>query len=165
MQLLFSYPTIEIKCQHHVGKILTHYLKQNNNEVLNRNHFYGALLKGLLEPFNPDWDYSKLCHHYQSKLSISISESEMNRYGGGLSPSSTQFFNNTVDKAFEHSLFSDVRYLRAEGYNEEDAIYGGLAMNGLTVDDYSYNAAHSAVYRFSQSYKDEKLIKFLGGKK
>lgn len=151
-QLLFNYPKIEIYCEPHVSKLLNRFLKQNGNQVLNTKHWYGALLKRLLQKHNPNWDYSSLCRHYTAKFIIEISESEMQKYGSMLSPANTKLFNNTVDSAFEFSMYHQVSLYRAMGDTEKDATYKALAWHGLTEDDYSYEAAHMAVYRYNEQY-------------
>jgi len=147
-QLLIGYPTIEIYCQPHVAKLLDHFLKRNGNQVLFSNHWSACLLKHMLQKHNPDWDYEPMKEKYCAKFSIEINEYEMQTRGSMLSPKRTVEFNTLVDKHFEETLYYHVELQRANGHTLEDSIYMGLAAHGLTDDDYSWEAANSAVWRW-----------------
>jgi len=151
-QLIFNYPKIEVKCEPHIAKLLNRFLKNNNNQILNRNHLFGATLKNLLQPYNSNWDYSTLPGTYTSLFSIYVSESEMKKIGAGLSPANTIIYNNNVDKAFEYSLFHKVESLWIGKTTKKDAILQALEWHGLTDEDFSYEAAHMLVYRYKTDF-------------
>jgi hypothetical protein len=147
-QLLIGYPTIEIYCQPHVAKLLDHFLKRNGNTVLFSNHWSACLIKHMLQQHNPNWDFEPLKEKYCAKFIIEISESEMQKRGSMLSPKRTIEFNTLVDKHFEETMYYRTEMNRANGMTEEEAIYEGLKHHGLTDDDYSWEAAHMAVWRW-----------------
>ncbi len=152
-QSLFLFPKIELLCRPHVAKLLHHFSKENGVDLLFSNHWTGRNLKRSLQKYNPDWDYTDMAEKYSVKFVISISEFDLQKFGGGYSPATMIELNSDIHYWFISNLYYQAKALRAEGMNELNAITEGMKTFGITLDDYTYEAAHSAIWEYGKKFE------------
>ena len=151
-QLSFMYPSVKLQCEPHIHCIVSRFIKHNNNEILNTKSIVGGLLKARLEPFNADWDYSRLPKSFTTTFSIFVKEYMLDKTGCFLSPDNMIWYNNTIDDLFKFSLYHLASGYRAAGDKEKIAIDKAIKWHGLDEETYSYERAHMVIYRFDKNY-------------